>query len=99
VTVWLARQLIVAIHDEQLAEHVGAIGVRDEGLLESALARPLNRAGDGDPDVAELAHSVPSRLRAIIRSSTATSLPRSRRCSRSWRSRAWNSSHPKWMQR
>jgi len=54
VTVWLARQLILAIHDEQLAEHGGAIGIRDEGLLESALARPLNRAGYGDPDVAEL---------------------------------------------
>jgi death-on-curing protein len=55
VTVWLSRQLILAIHDEQLAEHGGAIGVRDEGLLDSALARPLNRAGYGDPDVAELA--------------------------------------------
>ena len=54
MTVWLARQLILAIHDEQLAEHGGAIGIRDEGLLDSALARPLNRAGYGDPDVAEL---------------------------------------------
>jgi death on curing protein len=54
VTVWLTRQLILAIHDEQLAEHGGAIGIRDDGLLESALARPLNRAGYGDPDVAEL---------------------------------------------
>jgi death-on-curing protein len=55
VTVWLSRQLIIAIHDEQLAEHGGASGMRDEGLLESALARPLNRAGYGDPDIAELA--------------------------------------------
>ncbi len=55
MTVWLSRQLILAIHDEQLAEHGGAIGVRDGGLLESALARPLNRAAYGDPDVAELA--------------------------------------------
>jgi death-on-curing protein len=55
VTVWLSRQTVVAIHDEQLAEHGGAVGVRDEGLLESALARPLNRASYGDPDVAELA--------------------------------------------
>jgi len=54
VSVWLARQLILAIHDEQLAEHGGAIGIRDEGLLDSALARPLNRAGYGEPDVAEL---------------------------------------------
>jgi len=55
VTVWLSRQLILAIHDEQLAEHGGAMGVRDGGLLESALARPLNRAGYGEPDIAELA--------------------------------------------
>ena len=55
MTVWLTRQLILAIHDEQLAEHGGSAGVRDEGLLESALARPLNRAGYGDPDIAELA--------------------------------------------
>lgn len=55
MTVWLSRQLILAIHDEQLAEHGGAIGVRDDGLLDSALARPLNRAGYGEPDVAELA--------------------------------------------
>jgi death-on-curing protein len=55
VTVWLGRKLILAIHDEQLAQHGGALGVRDDGLLDSALARPLNRAGYGDPDVAELA--------------------------------------------
>jgi death-on-curing protein len=54
VTVWLSRQFILAIHDEQLAEHGGALGVRDDGLLESALARPLNRAGYGAPDTAEL---------------------------------------------
>ena len=55
MTVWLSRPLVLAIHDEQLAEHGGAGGIRDEGLLESALARPLNRAGYGDPDIAELA--------------------------------------------
>jgi len=55
MTVWLSRQFILAIHDEQLAEHGGALGVRDDGLLDSALARPLNRAGYGEPDMAELA--------------------------------------------
>ena len=55
MTVWLSRELILAIHDEQLAEHGGSAGLRDQGLLESALARPLNRAGYGDPDIAELA--------------------------------------------
>lgn len=55
MTVWLSRPLVLAIHDEQLAAHGGAIGIRDDGLLESARVRPLNRAGYGEPDVAELA--------------------------------------------
>jgi death-on-curing protein len=55
VTVWLTKQIIIAVHEEQLAEHGGAMGIRDPGLLESALARPLNLAGYGSPDVAELA--------------------------------------------
>jgi death on curing protein len=55
VTVWLSQQLVLAIHDEQLAEHGGSTGLRDAGLLDSALARPLNRAGYGEPDISELA--------------------------------------------
>ena len=55
MTVWLSRPLILAIHDEQLAEHGGAMGLRDSGLLDSALARPLNHAGYGEPNAAELA--------------------------------------------
>ena len=55
--VWLDKQLILAVHDEQLAEHGGLSGVRDDGLLESALARPEHLAAYGEPDVAELAAS------------------------------------------
>ncbi len=55
MTVWLPNDLILAIHDEQLAEHGGAGGLRDLGLLDSALARPANRAGYAEPDIAELA--------------------------------------------
>ena len=55
MTVWLSQQIVLAIHDEQLAEHGGAAGVRDAGLLDSALARPLNRVAYGGPDIAELA--------------------------------------------
>jgi death-on-curing protein len=55
VTVWLSLEIVLAIHDEQLAEHGGATGLRDAGLLESALARPLNHASYGEPDIAELA--------------------------------------------
>ena len=53
--VWISRDVILAIHDEQLAEHGGASGVRDLGGLESALARPINQAAYGEPDVAALA--------------------------------------------
>jgi death-on-curing protein len=52
---WIDRRLLVLLHDESLAQHGGASGLRDEGMLESALARPLNLAAYGDPDVAELA--------------------------------------------
>jgi death-on-curing protein len=53
---WLLRALILAIHDEQLAEHGGGAGVRDEGLLDSALARPRNRYEyDEETDLASLA--------------------------------------------
>ena len=55
MTVWLSRAIILALHDEQLAHHGGADGLRDLGLLESALARPPNWASYGDPDIAELA--------------------------------------------
>jgi death-on-curing protein len=54
MTVWLTRELLLAVHDEQIAEHGGASGIRDMGLLESAIARPINHAGYGQSDVAEL---------------------------------------------
>ena len=53
--VWIDSAVIRAVHGEQLAEHGGAPGTRDEGLLESALARPMQLAAYGDPDVAALA--------------------------------------------
>ena len=40
---WIAASVVLAINDEQLAEHGGVSGVRDHGLLESALSRPRNR--------------------------------------------------------
>ena len=52
--IWVERDIVILLHNEQLAWHGGAAGIRDEALLESALARPLNRAGYGEPDVAEL---------------------------------------------
>lgn len=55
--VWIDPRAILAIHDEQLAEHGGGSGLRDQGLLESALARPINMAAYEDPDAAALAAS------------------------------------------
>ena len=52
---WLLARDALAIHEEQLAEHGGADGVRDTGLLESALARPQNLLAYGKPDFADLA--------------------------------------------
>jgi len=55
--VWLEKALVLAIHDRQIAEHGGSPGVRDEGLLESALARAqqLHAYGASAPDLADLA--------------------------------------------
>ena len=47
---WVDRRVLLLLHDESLAEHGGASGLRDEGLLESALARPLNIALYESPD-------------------------------------------------
>ena len=58
--VWITRALALAIHERQIATHGGGAGVRDEGLLESALAKPqqLFAYGDPPPDLAALAASL-----------------------------------------
>jgi death on curing protein len=53
--VWLDAAVALAIHDRQLAEHGGGTGVRDAGLLESALGRPVNQWHYGEEDLAALA--------------------------------------------
>ena len=53
--VWIADELTLAIHDRQLVEHGGAEGLRDETLLQSALARPLNYFAYESTDVVDLA--------------------------------------------
>jgi death-on-curing protein len=52
---WIPVAVALAIHERQLAEHGGGAGVRDQGLLESALARPLNAWHYGEVDMAALA--------------------------------------------
>ncbi len=52
---WIGKDVAYAVHDRQLAEHGGKDGLRDAGLIESALARPVNLANYGEPDGAALA--------------------------------------------
>ena len=53
--VWIDLEVVLAIHDEQLSEHGGQAGVRDRGLLESALARPRNQFVYGESSLTRLA--------------------------------------------
>ena len=52
---FLSRRSVEAMHAEQLRRHGGAAGLRDENALESAIARPPNKAAYGQPTIAELA--------------------------------------------
>jgi death-on-curing protein len=60
VIIWIEKTIALAIHDRQLAEHGGNTGMRDENLLDSALARPrqLHAYGNPPPDLAALAASL-----------------------------------------
>jgi death-on-curing protein len=55
--VWLNREDCLAIHEMMLAQYGGLAGVRDEGLLASALARPMNLFAYGSPTLPEMAAS------------------------------------------
>ena len=59
---WINRQALLLLHGESLAEHGGSAGLRDESLLDSALARPQNLVGYGNPDIADLAASYASGI-------------------------------------
>ncbi len=53
--VWIDRRAFLLLHGESLVLHGGAQGLRDEGLLDSALSRPVNLAAYGNPDVLDCA--------------------------------------------
>ena len=53
--IWVEEAVVIAIHRRQLAEHGGSDGIRDQGLLESALYRPKNQHAYGDPSIFDLA--------------------------------------------
>jgi death-on-curing protein len=52
---WIDKRALLLLHDEDLTEHGGLPGLRDEGMLDSALARPLNLLAYGEPSLTELA--------------------------------------------
>ena len=53
--IWLLRDFVIAVHERLIAEYGGSPGLRDEGLLESALARPMHRFAYGNPSLVEMA--------------------------------------------
>ena len=55
--IWVTLDVAIAAHAEQIAEHGGGEGIREAGLLESAMARPQNLALYSNPDLSELAAS------------------------------------------
>ncbi len=52
---FLSVEIAIAVHDRQLAEHGGLNGVKDVGLLDSAIARPINKHRYGEEDLCALA--------------------------------------------
>ena len=52
---WLLREAVLAMHERQLAEHGGGGGIRDAGLVDSALQRPRDKFAYGEPDLSDLA--------------------------------------------
>jgi hypothetical protein len=76
--VWVREDVVLAVHLRQLSEHGGGEGVRDEGLLRSALARPQNLLvyGDPRPTCPAWLPLMPTASRATTHSWTGTSVPR-----------------------
>jgi death-on-curing protein len=62
VTDWVTLAVVLAIHDQQIAEHGGLSGIRDINLLESALARPRNLEANASPDISALAAAYAFRI-------------------------------------
>ena len=74
--VWIDTETARAIHAEQIAEHGGPGGVRDDAGLQGAMARARNLAAYEAPDAAALAAAYAYGIAAITPSPTATSAPR-----------------------
>lgn len=59
---WVLKSVVLKIHDAQIAEHGGSLGLRDEGLLESALHQPQNLFSYSDPSLFDLATAYAERI-------------------------------------
>jgi death-on-curing protein len=59
---WMLEKTVLVIHEAQIAEHGGVAGVRDIGLLQSALAHPINLFAYGEATLFELAASYAQRI-------------------------------------
>ena len=53
--IWVAERIVLAIHEDQLAQHGGSLGIRDKNLLGASLARPKHLFAYGDPSIFDLA--------------------------------------------
>lgn len=53
--IWITEKIVLAIHEDQLAQHGGSSGVRDENLLGASLARPKHLFTYGEPTIFDLA--------------------------------------------
>ncbi|QWF71742.1 type II toxin-antitoxin system death-on-curing family toxin [Methylomonas paludis] len=53
--IWVEKSVILALHEEHLAEHGGASGILDQSMLESALSQPKNKIAYQSTDIADLA--------------------------------------------
>ena len=60
--IWIQEMTVLKIHDAQLAEHGGSTGIRDQGLLDSALHHPINLFSYGSPNLFELAAAYAERI-------------------------------------
>lgn len=84
MTTWINKAVVLAIHDEQLAEHGGPAGTVDENILESALAKSQNRLvyENKDLDIVDLAATY--ALALVQRQSLLTAISASQRSSQNY---------------
>ena len=56
--IWVAQKIVLAIHEDQLAQHGGSLGIRDENLLGASLARPQHLFTYAEPTIFDFGSSI-----------------------------------------